>query len=96
MKDWPNSGWAAVFILLACALAVAALFSRSANSTAVITMASSIITGAFGYIQGKKDAESTLQTPPPGIAQSTTTTTSTIPPPTPPVIPIAPAEPAKP
>jgi len=58
MKDMTNSAWAAVFILMACILAGIALFSHSPNATSVITIGSSIITGAFGYIQGKKDGES--------------------------------------
>lgn len=53
-----NSAWAAVFILLACVLACVALFSHSPNAASVITIGSSIITGAFGYIQGKRDGES--------------------------------------
>jgi hypothetical protein len=63
VKDMTNSAWAAVFIALACALACVALFSHSANSTSVITISSSIITGAFGYIQGKKDGENSLSVP---------------------------------
>lgn len=82
MKDLPNSFWAACFILLACILAVITLFAPNKDTAAVITMASSIITGAFGYIQGKKDSADSLQTPPPGVSQSTTTVTQTIPPPT--------------
>jgi hypothetical protein len=63
MKDMANSAWAAVFIFLACVLACVALFSRSPNATSVITISSSIITGAFGYIQGKKDGENSLSVP---------------------------------
>lgn len=63
MKDMTNSAWAAVFILMACILALASLFSHSSNATMVGTMASSIITGAFGYIQGKKDGENSLSVP---------------------------------
>jgi hypothetical protein len=63
MKDMTNSAWAAVFIFFACIVAVIALFSHSANATSVITISSSIITGAFGYIQGKKDGENSLQLP---------------------------------
>lgn len=57
MKDWPNSFWATIFIVLAGILAVVALYSPAkANlSTEVLTLASSIVTGAFGYIQGHKD-----------------------------------------
>lgn len=67
MKDMTNSAWAAVFIGLACALAGVALFSHSSNAASVLTISSSIITGAFGYIQGKKDgaseSERSLQVP---------------------------------
>lgn len=59
MRDMPNSFYAAVFILLACILALVALYSPGGpERAAVITMASSIITGAFGYIQGHKDGAS--------------------------------------
>lgn len=61
-----NSFWAAVFILWACVLAVIALYApASAEKAAVITMASSIITGAFGYIQGRKDGADAATPPPP-------------------------------
>lgn len=63
MKDLPNPAWAGLFIFLACALAVTSLFSHSANATSVITMASSIITGAFGYIQGVSAGRNSLQVP---------------------------------
>jgi hypothetical protein len=82
MKEWPDSFWAAMFILLACSLAIVSLFSKSSGTGAVITMASSIITGAFGYIQGKKaGAESVTAPTNPG----STTTVSVGP--TPPVDP---------
>jgi len=56
LKDIPNPFWASIFILIACLLAVVALMVKDkTDTTAVITMASSIITGAFGYIQGVKD-----------------------------------------
>lgn len=58
MKNMTNSAWAAVFIFLACILACVALFAHSPETGAVITISSSIITGAFGYIQGKKDGDS--------------------------------------
>lgn len=59
-----DSFWAAIFISIAATVAIVALFSHSKDSSAVITMASSIITGAFGYVQGKK---STRDTNPSGI-----------------------------
>ena len=63
MKDVPNSGWATLFICMACVVAVVALFSHSPNATSVITISSSIITGAFGYIQGVHTATNSLQIP---------------------------------
>jgi hypothetical protein len=72
MKDMTNSAWAAIFIFMACALAESALFSHNSNATMVLTMASSIITGAFGYIQGVKDGKNSLQVP---MDQPTTSTT---------------------
>lgn len=63
MKEFPDSFWAALFILMACMLALCSLFSQSPGATAVITMASSIITGAFGYIQGKKAGQDSVQVP---------------------------------
>lgn len=64
MKDLPNSFWAAVFIAMACVLAGIAMFSPSkTDTTAVITMCASIITGAFGYIQGIKDGRNSVQVP---------------------------------
>ena len=77
MKDWPDSFWAAVFIFLACALAIVSLYSHSTGAGAVITMASSIITGAFGYIQGKKAGERSVQVPL-GPSSPTTATTTTV------------------
>lgn len=63
MKDLPNSAWAAIFIFLACLTAIIALFSHSTGASSVITMADSIITGAFGYIQGVSAGKSSLQIP---------------------------------
>jgi hypothetical protein len=63
MKDLPNPAYAVIFIFLACLLALASLFSHSANAQAVITMAASIITGAFGYIQGVSAGKNSLQVP---------------------------------
>jgi hypothetical protein len=63
MKDLSNSGWAAIFIFMAAVIAIVALFSHSPNATSVITIASSIITGAFGYIQGVSTGKNSLQVP---------------------------------
>lgn len=82
MKEMNNSAWAAVFIFLACVLACVALFSHSSNANSVITIASSIITGAFGYIQGKKDGENSLSVPmnPDSPPSTVTVTPQAIPP----------------
>jgi hypothetical protein len=74
VKNMTNSAWAAVFIFMACILACVSLFSHSSNATSVITISSSIITGAFGYIQGKKDGESVAAGLPPNSSVSSTTT----------------------
>ena len=58
-----NPAWAAVFMLLACILAITALFSHSSNADKVITIASSIVTGAFGYIQGYTAGKNSIQIP---------------------------------
>ena len=63
MKDLPNPAYAVMFIFLACTVAVISLFSKSQNATAVITMAASIITGAFGYIQGVSAGKNSIQIP---------------------------------
>jgi len=63
MKDVPNSGWATLFIFMACVLAITALFSHSPNAASVITISTSIITGAFGYIQGLHVGSNSLQIP---------------------------------
>lgn len=68
MKNMTNSAWAAVFIFLACVLACIALFSHSSAAGNVITISSSIITGAFGYIQGKKDGDNSPPDLPPGLS----------------------------
>jgi len=76
VKDLPNPAWACIFIFLACVMAVIALFSHSANATSVITIGSSIITGAFGYIQGVSAGKNSLQVPMnPDSPQSTVTVT---------------------
>lgn len=63
MKDMTNPAWAAVFIFIACVMAIIALFSHSSNASSVITIGSSIITGAFGYIQGVSAGKNSLQVP---------------------------------
>lgn len=73
MKDLPNAFWAALFMDMAMVLAIVCLFApmRENITMAVVTMSSSIITGAFGYIQGRKD-EANSVTVPPNPGSSTT------------------------
>lgn len=76
LKDLPNPFWAATFILIASGLAVAAMLTKDKSDTAaIITMASSIITGAFGYIQGHKDGAATVSVPSQPSPTSATTVT---------------------
>ena len=63
MKDMSNPAWAAVFMFMACMMAESALFSHSSNATMVVTISSSIITGAFGFIQGVSVGKNSLQIP---------------------------------
>lgn len=71
MKDLPNPFWATLFIFLGCVLLLAVLVKVNAATTttmlgvlmAVTTAGTSIISGAFGYIQGRKDGESSVQVP---------------------------------
>lgn len=82
MKDMTNPAWAAVFMLMACLMAESALFSHSSNATMVVTISSSIITGAFGFIQGVSVGKNSLQVPmnpDPGATSKTTVETTTAP-----------------
>ena len=60
MKEWPNPFWALMFVALGCVLVTVALFApyRENVTPAVVTMGASIITGAFGYIQGTRASSS--------------------------------------
>lgn len=66
MKDYPNAFWASIFIVLAAIVAVIALYAPTKENVtmAVITIASNIISGSFGYIQGHKDAANQNPTQP--------------------------------
>jgi len=71
-----NSAWAAIFIFMACVMALVALYSHSDNAPSVITIGSSIITGAFGFIQGVSAGKNSSQVPMnPDSPQSTVTVT---------------------
>jgi len=76
MKELPNPFWAVLLIICAAILAVLALRSTNANAASVITMASSIVTGAFGYIQGVRDGAKSVMPPdmPPGSSATQTST----------------------
>ena len=82
MKDLPNSFWASVFIAMACLLAAFALMAKDkTDTTAVITMCASIITGAFGYIQGVKDGRNSINVPQdPTKATTVSVSSTTVPP----------------
>lgn len=93
MKDLPNPFWALLFIVLGCVLLLAVLVKVNGSTTtvmlgvlmAVTTAGTSIISGAFGYIQGQKAATNSLQIPINSnpTAQTTATVTSTTTPPNP-------------
>lgn len=77
MKNMTNSAWAAVFIASACILACLCLFSKSPNAASVLTICTSIITGAFGYIQGKADSKNPANDLPPNSSLQQTTNIQT-------------------
>lgn len=83
MKDLPNPFWALLFMFLGCVLLVAVLFKVTAYTSqievgllmAVATAGSNIISGAFGYIQGRSDGKaSALPDPPPPGSTATADT----------------------
>lgn len=71
MKDLPNPAWAFLFMVLGCLLLFAVLIKVNASTTtvmlgvlmAVATAGSSIISGAFGYINGHKDGAASVSVP---------------------------------
>lgn len=87
MKDLPNPFWALLFMLLGCILLLAVLFKVSGNTSqlelgvlmAVATAGTSIISGAFGYIQGRKDGESVASNLPANATLQQTTQIQTPP-----------------
>lgn len=76
MRDMPNAFWAASFIFIAAVIAVIVLFSPAPENIKqnVLTLCSSVVTGAFGYIQGKRDAADAITVPP----NTTSTTTLSV------------------
>lgn len=85
MKDWPNAFWAALFILMAVVLAIVALLrpSQATVTMAVVTIASNIVSGSFGYISGHRDGQNSVQVPLTPSGTSPTTTTVSVGPTTP-------------
>lgn len=81
MKDWPQPFWAILLAAMGVELAVVALFSSAEKDIkiAVIGLASSIVTGALGYIGGHNAASA-----------GTIETSATLP-----IRPAIPAQPAK-
>lgn len=91
MKDLPNPFWALLFMLLGCALLLSVLIKVTGNTSqlelgvlmAVATAGTSIISGAFGYIQGRKEGENSVQVPmgqpTPDATTRTTVETTTAP-----------------
>lgn len=79
MKDLPNPFWALMFMVLGCVLLLAVLFKVNAQTTAVMlgvltavaTAGSSLVAGAFGYINGHKDGTASA-TATAGAATATT------------------------
>lgn len=72
MKELPNPFWATLFLALAAILALAALLHPGVQTVtmAVLTLASNIASGAFGYISGHAaGAASATPTPPADPAQ---------------------------
>lgn len=71
MKELPNPFWALMFMVIGCILLIAVLLKVTERTTqievgllmAVATAGSNIISGAFGYIQGRKDGESSVSVP---------------------------------
>ena len=98
MKDLPNPFWALLFMVLGCILLMGVLIKVNVNTTtvmlgvmmAVTTAGTSIISGAFGYINGHKDGVASVSIPSqPSPTASTTLTVG-------PANPIPPADPAQP
>lgn len=75
MKDIPNAFWAAIFISIGSGLVAALIFAPGPENfkLAVLGFCSSIITGAYGYIQGHKDGSNSVQVP---LAPSSTASTT--------------------
>jgi len=92
MKDLPNTFWAFLFMVLGCLLLFAVLIKVNASTTtvmlgvlmAITTAGSSLISGAFGYINGHKDGVASVSVPSQPSPGSSTTISVGPQPPTPP------------
>ncbi len=87
MKDLPNPFWALSFMVLGCVLLMAVLLKVNTGTTtvmlgvlmAVATAGTSLISGAFGYIQGVKAGANSVQVPLDPATSGTTTNVSVTP-----------------
>lgn len=79
VKDWPEAFWGLLFVTVACLTAVTAARWHSPETASIITLATSIVTGTFGYLKGRSDGAKTVQVP----TDPPTTATVTIRPTTP-------------
>jgi len=88
MKDLPNPFWAMMFMVLGCILLMSVLFKLNTNTTtvmlgvlmAICTAGTSLISGAFGYINGHKDGVASVSVPSqPSPGSSTTISVGTEP-----------------
>ena len=85
MKDLPNPFWAMMFMVLGCILLIAVLLKINTETTtvmlgvlmAITTAGATLISGAFGYINGHKDGVASVSVPTqPSPTASTTPATS--------------------
>jgi hypothetical protein len=71
MKDLPNPFWAFLFMVLGCILLLAVLLKINGSTTtvmlgvlmAITTAGTSLISGAYGYINGHKDGALSVSVP---------------------------------
>jgi hypothetical protein len=80
VKDLPNPFWAFLFACLGVVLLGIALLAANTAPLSVVmavtTAGASLISGAFGYINGHKDGITSVSVPTqPGVSAATTVTT---------------------
>lgn len=65
MNKLPSAFWATIFIITAFSVVVVVLFCHAPDNVKqnVLTIASSVVTGAFGYIQGKRETSDSITIP---------------------------------